>query len=154
VAAWLTGLRWARTRRTYAGDVVAWPGWIAGRDTSALAAGSARATCESWCAGASLRDVQDYAGHKVPRITRRYDHSRDSLDRNAVHTPSPPTWRDSIAGLAHQRAKHLIPGTSVITRHTRTLLPPKITSSRTLRPLAWWHDVRTAARSVSGLRPG
>lgn len=34
----------------------------------------------------SLRDVQDYAGPKDPRITRRYDHSRDSLDRNAAYT--------------------------------------------------------------------
>jgi integrase/recombinase XerD len=37
-------------------------------------------------AGVSLRDVQDYAGHKDPRTTRRYDHSRDSLDRNAAYT--------------------------------------------------------------------
>ncbi|HET9720893.1 MAG TPA: tyrosine-type recombinase/integrase [Solirubrobacteraceae bacterium] len=37
-------------------------------------------------AGASLRDVQDYAGHKDPRATRRYDHSRDRLDRNAAYT--------------------------------------------------------------------
>ena len=36
-------------------------------------------------AGAALRDVQDYAGHKDPRTTRRYDHARDSLDRNAAH---------------------------------------------------------------------
>ena len=36
--------------------------------------------------GASLRDVQDYAGHKDPRTTRRYDHSRDSPDRNAAYT--------------------------------------------------------------------
>jgi site-specific recombinase XerD len=36
-------------------------------------------------AGASLRDVQDCAGHKDPRTTRRYDHSRDSLDRNAAY---------------------------------------------------------------------
>ncbi len=35
--------------------------------------------------GATLRDVQDYAGHKDPRTTRRYDHARDSLDRNAAH---------------------------------------------------------------------
>jgi site-specific recombinase XerD len=37
-------------------------------------------------AGVSLRGVQDYAGHKDPRTTRRYDHSRDSLDRNAAYT--------------------------------------------------------------------
>jgi site-specific recombinase XerD len=37
-------------------------------------------------AGVSLRDVQDYAGHKDPRTTRRYDHSRDNLDRNAAYT--------------------------------------------------------------------
>jgi integrase-like protein len=37
-------------------------------------------------AGVPLRDVQDYAQHKDPRTTRRYDHSRDSLDRNAAYT--------------------------------------------------------------------
>ena len=36
-------------------------------------------------AGAALRDVQDYAGHKDPHTTRRYDHARDSLDRNAAY---------------------------------------------------------------------
>jgi len=39
VSAWLTGLRSARTRRAYAGDVMAWLGWLAGRETGALAAG-------------------------------------------------------------------------------------------------------------------
>jgi integrase/recombinase XerD len=37
-------------------------------------------------AGATLREVQDYVGHKDSRTTRRYDHSRDSLDRNATYT--------------------------------------------------------------------
>ncbi len=36
-------------------------------------------------AGATLRDVQDYAGHKDPRTARRYGHARDSLDRNATY---------------------------------------------------------------------
>jgi integrase/recombinase XerD len=30
--------------------------------------------------------VQDYAGHRDPRTTRRYDHARDTLDRNAAYT--------------------------------------------------------------------
>ena len=33
----------------------------------------------------ALRDVHDYARHKAPRATRRYDRSRDSLDRNAAY---------------------------------------------------------------------
>jgi integrase len=37
-------------------------------------------------AGVALRDVQDYAGHKDPRTTRRYDHTRHSLDRSAAYT--------------------------------------------------------------------
>jgi integrase len=36
-------------------------------------------------AGVPLRDVQDYARHRDARTTRRYDHSRDSLDRCAAY---------------------------------------------------------------------
>jgi site-specific recombinase XerD len=36
-------------------------------------------------AGATLRDVQDFAGHKDPRTTRRYDHTRHNLDRSAAY---------------------------------------------------------------------
>ena len=35
--------------------------------------------------GASLRDAQDFAGHKDPRTTRRYDHGRHSLDRHGSY---------------------------------------------------------------------
>ena len=48
VAAWLTGLRSARTRRAYAGDLVAWLGWLAERDTEVLAAG--RVHVDLWAA--------------------------------------------------------------------------------------------------------
>ena len=40
VSAWLTGLRSARTRRAYAGDVVAWLAWL-DRHGEAFALGSA-----------------------------------------------------------------------------------------------------------------
>ncbi len=37
-------------------------------------------------AGATLRDVQDFAGHADPRTTRRYDHARGRLDHHASYT--------------------------------------------------------------------
>lgn len=33
----------------------------------------------------AISTCQDYAGHKDPRTTRRYDHARDSKDRNAAY---------------------------------------------------------------------
>ena len=48
VSAWLTGLRSARTRRAYAGDVAAWLGWLAEREAGALAAG--RVHVDLWAA--------------------------------------------------------------------------------------------------------
>jgi len=36
-------------------------------------------------AGASLRDVQDAAGHADPRTTRRYDRDRNALDRHPAY---------------------------------------------------------------------
>src|SRR5260370_24505363 len=43
VSAWLTGLRSARTRRAYAGDVAAWLRRLPGRGPPAAAAGRVRA---------------------------------------------------------------------------------------------------------------
>jgi integrase len=37
---------------------------------------------ESLRLGAALQDVQDALGHADPRTTRRYDRSRDNLDRS------------------------------------------------------------------------
>lgn len=44
-------------------------------------------------AGASLRDVQDFARHSDPRTTRRYDRSRGALDRHASYTIA--RWLDT-----------------------------------------------------------
>ena len=63
VSAWLTGLRSARTRRAYAGDVAAWLGWLAERDTGALAAG--RVHVDLWAA------TQLDAGAAASSVRRR-----------------------------------------------------------------------------------
>jgi hypothetical protein len=47
-AAWLTGLRSARTRRAYAKDLVGWVAWLADRGTDVLAAG--RVHVDLWAA--------------------------------------------------------------------------------------------------------
>jgi integrase/recombinase XerD len=61
VAAWLTGLRSARTRRAYAGDMLAWLAWLTARETGVLAAG--RVHVDLWAttqldAGASASSVR------------------------------------------------------------------------------------------------
>lgn len=64
VAAWLTGLRSARTRRAYAADVLAWLAWLAwlaDRETGVLATG--RVHVDLWAAtqlgaGASASSVR------------------------------------------------------------------------------------------------
>ena len=63
VSAWLTGLRSARTRRAYAGDVVAWLAWLAERETDALAAG--RVHVDLWAA------TQLDAGAAASSVRRR-----------------------------------------------------------------------------------
>ncbi len=63
VSAWLTGLRSARTRRAYAGDVVAWHAWLAGRETGVLAAG--RVHVDLWAA------TQLGAGAEESSVRRR-----------------------------------------------------------------------------------
>jgi integrase/recombinase XerD len=41
-------------------------------------------------AGVPLHEVQDFAGHRDPRSTRRYDRARGRLDRHASMPSSPP----------------------------------------------------------------
>ena len=50
---------------------------------------AARRRSRALAAGAALRDVQvAMTATKDPRTTRRYDHSRESLDRNAAYIVS------------------------------------------------------------------
>ena len=57
--------------------------------------------------------------HDVPVASVAQFAPAEALSRHLQH--------DRQLQRGHQRGQHLIPGTSVITRHTRTLVPPKIT---------------------------
>ena len=65
--------------------------WAAGKclTTSAevveIAADQGDAIPELLDSGASLRDAQDFARHKDPRTTRKYDHGRGNLDRHGSY---------------------------------------------------------------------
>jgi integrase/recombinase XerD len=63
VAAWLTGLRSARTRRAYAGDIVTWLAWLTERGTGMLTAG--RVYVDLWAA------IQLGAGAAESSVRRR-----------------------------------------------------------------------------------
>ena len=66
----------------------------------------------SRCAGAPLRDVQDFAGHRDPRTTRRYDRARDTPSTATPRTPSPPTWPElSSRNARHPAATRRVPDT-------------------------------------------
>ncbi len=79
VAAWLTGLRSARTRRAYAADVVAWLAWLAERETDVLAAG--RVHVDLWAA------TQLDAGTAVSSVRRRVP----ALSSSSTSTARPTT---------------------------------------------------------------
>ena len=49
-------------------------------------------------AGVPFRDVQDFAGHADPRTTRRYDRSRNNLDRHATYALAARLGRESKDG--------------------------------------------------------
>jgi integrase/recombinase XerD len=49
-------------------------------------------------AGVPFRDVQDFAGHADPRTTRRYDRSRNSLDRHVTYALASRLGRGGPAG--------------------------------------------------------
>ena len=78
----------ASGRGTFGNWCAVWPATRASRPGTSCprtACGTRRSPSTSFDAGTALRDVQDYAGHKDSRTTRRYDHARDSLDRNAAY---------------------------------------------------------------------
>src|ERR1700732_3724443 len=95
------------------------------------------------------RLVKPLAGRRPGGIPRRLPQPRLKLSdplpalRQLLQRPRQRSLRlrQLPAQRGHQRGQRLIPGTSVITRHTRTLLPPKITChySRTLsgNPARW-----------------
>ena len=96
VSAWLTGLRSARTRRAYAGDVVAGLAWLAQRETTALAAGRvhvdlwAATQLDAGTAASSVRRGQHpQQRHAAPPVTGRHaDGLLGEGDRRAVRVPA------------------------------------------------------------------
>ena len=123
VSAWLTGLRCARTRRAYAGDVAAWLGWLAERDTGALAAG--RVHVDLWAAtqldaGASAASVR----RRLSALSSFYRYCAahnligrvptDGVARPVVdpdYTATVGLGRDQARALvARRRCRHRCPG--------------------------------------------
>ena len=49
-------------------------------------------------AGVPLHEVQDFAGHRDPRSTRRYDRARGPLDRHASNTLAPTSHELTRSG--------------------------------------------------------
>ena len=102
VSAWLTGLRWARTRRAYAEDVVAWLGWLADRDTGALAAG--RVHVDLWAA-TQLDDGGSYLTDRPNSPARAGDSVRCGRVRGAGGLRARQIARDEHAENGDQHAR-------------------------------------------------
>ena len=112
MAAWLTGLRSARTRRAYAGDVAAWLGWLAGRDTDVLAAG--RVHVDLWAAtwlddGAAASSVR----RRLPALSSfyRYCAAHDLIGRvpaQGVARPAVDPDYTATVGLDRDQARALV----------------------------------------------
>jgi integrase/recombinase XerD len=112
VAAWLTGLRSARTRRAYATDVVAWLGWLAGRETGALAAG--RVHVDLWVAGQQDRGAESSTvRRRLSALSSfyRYCAAHDLVDRiptAGVARPAVDPDYTATVGLARDEARALV----------------------------------------------
>ena len=102
VSAWLTGLRSARTRRAYAEDVVAWLGWLADRDTGALAAG--RVHVDLWAA-TQLDDGGSYLTDRPNSPARAGDSVRCGRVRGAGGLRARQIARDEHAENGDQHAR-------------------------------------------------
>jgi integrase/recombinase XerD len=113
VSAWLTGLRSARTRRAYAGDVVAWLGWLAGRDTGVLAAG--RVHVDLWAA------TQPDAGAAASSVRRRLS-ALSSFYRNCRRNAPGPAAGHAGFATPFTRHRKTVSGRTCI-RYLGTGLP-------------------------------
>jgi len=119
VAAWLTGLRSARTRRAYAADVTAWFAWLADRETDVLAAG--RVHVDLWVAtrldaGAAASSVR----RRLSALSSfyRYCAARDLIGRvptDGVARPVVDPDYTATVGLWRDQARALVAATDADT---------------------------------------
>lgn len=112
LATWLLGLRSARTRRAYLGDVAGWLDWLAERDVDVLAA--RRVHVDLWVsvqlsAGAADSSVR----RRLSALTRFYDHlaRHDLVDHQPVAGVARPRVDDDetdTIGLDRDQARALL----------------------------------------------
>jgi integrase/recombinase XerD len=137
VSAWLTGPRAARTRRAYAGDVAAWLGWLAERDTGALAAGRVRV--DLWAAtqldgGAAASSVR----RRLSALSSfyRYCAAHDLIGRLPTHGVARPVVDPdytATVGLDRDQARALVAAANTGAQALRTAVVVRLLLHNALR---------------------
>lgn len=112
LATWLLGLRSARTRRAYLGDVAAWLDWLAARNVEVLDA--RRVHVDLWVSvQLSAGSAESSVRRRLSALTRFYEHlaRHDLVDRQPVAGVERPKIDDDetdTIGLDRDQARALL----------------------------------------------